>query len=69
MSEEALKRPVVSIDALRKSRATTSRMAQERSLMWSPGMLAVSSCSPYPSQIRCRGGWRGQRALTARGNL
>ena len=42
MSEEALKRPVVSIDALRKSRATTSRMAQERSLMWSPGMLAVS---------------------------
>ena len=22
-------------------------MAQERSLMWSPGMLAVSSCSPY----------------------
>lgn len=23
--------------------------------MWSPGMLAVSSCSPYPSQIRPRG--------------
>ena len=34
------------VDVQGRSPATTSRMAQERSLMWPPGRHAVSSCSP-----------------------